>query len=96
MNYFYLLWRILFLLIAYFLPDIVKPIYCYIKRKTNNTYKCSYWNCKKYPTCFYNEKTLLDFKSSKKHLDPLFYFTSIPFIIIFTIVFTYIEVLIWQ
>lgn len=95
MNFLYLIYRIIFLLFAFFLPDIAKPLYCYIKRKLNNTYECPHWSCKKFFTCYYNQKTLLDFKHSKRYHDLLWYIITFVFIIIFTIIFTFIEVLIW-
>lgn len=97
MNYFYLVYRIFFLLFGFFLPDICgKTVYCFLKRKTKNTYRCSYWGCKNYTTCYYNQKTLLDYRHSNKYHDILWYVTTFIFIIIFTIIFTIIEVLLWQ
>lgn len=55
----------IFLLIAFFIPDILLPferwLYCKIKRKKTNCNNCYFWDCKKFNTCYYNGKTLLDF-----------------------------------
>lgn len=96
MNYFYFIYRIFFLLCGLFLPDIVKLVYCPIKRMNKNTYQCSYWSCKNYFTCYYNQKTLLDFKHRNNYHDILWYVINFIFIMIFTIIFTIIEVLVWQ
>lgn len=45
----------MFAIVNFIFFDIIQPIYCKIKQKTNNKNKCFFWSCENWHNCKYND-----------------------------------------